>query len=136
MNLSDTNGELTQQPDPEAPADHETMISQLTDERNSLQDQLLRTAAELQNFRRRAQQEKLQLRVYAIEEFVSDLLPVIDNFERTIAAVSAGATLESVVEGVKAIERQFSGILASHKVSRIPARAAPAISAQSWTASR
>lgn len=105
--------------------DLDQLIEQLTAERDSAKDQLLRTAADFQNFRRRVQQEKESLRFAAIEGFVSDLLPVLDNFERTMAALSSGATLESLQEGVQAIERQLRSALELHRVTRIPAEGQP-----------
>lgn len=100
--------------------DLDVLVSQITEERDSAKEQLLRTAADFQNFRRRVQSEKEQLRFTAIEGFVADLLPVLDNFERTLQALSTGATLESLLEGVQAVERQMRGALEAHRVTRIP----------------
>ncbi|MDR3692148.1 MAG: nucleotide exchange factor GrpE [Fimbriimonas sp.] len=102
-------------------------IENLTAERDEAKDQVLRTLAELQNFqkefqnyRRRNQQEMAQFRLLATEQLVSELLPVLDNFERTILHVEAGATVESLVGGIKAVERQLRNVLESQNVKRIP----------------
>ena len=73
-------------------------IEKLTTERNEAQEQLIRHvggSAELStrpipnNYRKRNQQEMAQFRLMATEQFVTELLPVLDNFERTIAHVDA-----------------------------------------------
>ena len=101
-------------------------IQQLTTERDEAKDQVLRTLADLQNyqrdfqnFRKRNQQEMATFRVMATEQFVTELLPVLDNFECTIAHVEAGATVESLVGGIKAVEKQLRTVLESQSVRRI-----------------
>lgn len=101
-------------------------IQQLTSERDEAKEQVLRTLADLQNyqrdfqnFRKRNQQEMATFRVMATEQFVTELLPVLDNFERTIAHVEAGATVESLVGGIKAVEKQLRTVLESQSVRRI-----------------
>jgi molecular chaperone GrpE len=100
-------------------------IERLTQERDKLQDQLLRTLADLQNVRRRAQQEKQQLQQFATEVMVRDLLPILDNFERTVAAAEQGANRDSLLEGVKIIERQLRNVLETQQVRRIEAKGKP-----------
>jgi molecular chaperone GrpE len=95
-------------------------MDELLRERDDLKDQLMRHLAEFQNFRRRVQTEKEDLRRYATESLVTDLLPVLDNFERTLVAAESGATLESLVEGVRMVERQLRAALADVQVARIP----------------
>jgi molecular chaperone GrpE len=99
----------------------EELIRLLTLEKDQVQDQLLRTMADLQNFRKRAQQEKDQLRQFASEQLVIDLLPVLDNFERTLAAIQSGASVEAVKGGIQAVERQLRSVLETRRVKRIEA---------------
>ena len=101
-------------------------IESLTAERNEAKEQVLRTLADLQNYqrdfqnyRRRNQQEMAQFRLIATEQFVTELLPVLDNFERTIAHVEAGATVDSLISGIKAVEKQLRSALESQSVRRI-----------------
>ena len=89
-------------------------------ERDAARDDHLRTLAEFQNFRRRAQQERADLIKTGSQDLVKDLLPVLDNFERTLAAAQSGASLESLVEGVQVVERQLRSILEKRHVERIP----------------
>src|SRR5688572_17971873 len=80
-------------------------IQKVNDERDQVKDQLLRTMADFQNFRKRVMDEKRQIEARANEKFITELLPVLDNFERGIAAFEKGGTVESLVEGIKAIDR-------------------------------
>ena len=95
-------------------------LQTLTDERDQLKDQVLRAMADFQNFKRRNQQEMGLFRQYATESFVKDLLPVLDNFERSIAHLEAGASVEKVIEGIGAVERQLRKALETQNITRIP----------------
>lgn len=89
-------------------------------ERDSFRDQYLRALADFQNFRRRTELERVEFRRYAAEDLVRALLPLLDNFERTIAAAEGGATTESLVGGVQAMDRQLKAALEAKDLSRIP----------------
>lgn len=95
-------------------------IQKLTTERDELQAQTLRTMADFQNFRRRTQQEAAQIRQFATERFVTDLLPVLDNFERTVAHLQAGASADAMMGGIQAVERQLRTVLEGQNIRRIP----------------
>lgn len=100
-------------------------IDVLTEERDRANDLYLRTLAEFQNFRKRAHQEKADLQKMATQDLARDLLPVLDNFERTLAAAEAGATLEALIEGVKAVDRQLRATLSQRHVTRIESLGKP-----------
>lgn len=100
-------------------------VQTLTDERDQLKDQVLRAMADFQNFRRRNQQEMAGLRQSAISHFVRDLLPVLDNFERSLTHIQAGASVENVIEGIRAVERQLKQALEAQSVSRIESLGQP-----------
>lgn len=85
----------------------------------------LRTLAEFQTFRRRAHQEKEELRKTASEEVILRLLPVLDNFERTTQFAQQGASFESLLEGVQLIEKQFKAVLGSQGLMPIPSVGQP-----------
>lgn len=104
--------------------ERDALLEKLTRERDELQSQLLRSIADLQNFRRRVAQEKDEIRKYATENLVANLLPVLDNFERTVAASEKGASAEALLEGVRMVERQLRGSLESVHVHRIAAAGA------------
>src|SRR5690606_17766912 len=96
-------------------------LQKAQDERDQLKDQMLRTMADFQNFRKRSMQDLENLRQFASEKVITLLLPVLDNFERTLASIENGASVESVSEGVRAIEKQLRHVLDTQQVKRIPA---------------
>ena len=53
------------------------------------------------------------------------MLPVLDNFERGLTSIEQGGTVESLIEGVKAIDRQLRAVLDSQKVQRITSLGQP-----------
>jgi molecular chaperone GrpE len=70
------------------------VFEQLKDEH----DRLLRTAADLENYKKRAAREKDDVQRYGNERLVKDLLPVVDNLDRALAAAASGDQLVSGVE--------------------------------------
>lgn len=95
------------------------LVQKLTAERDELQAQVLRTMADFQNFRKRNQAETVLLRQFATQALIEKLLPVLDNFERTIKAANSGATMESLVGGIGAVERQLKSALEGQGLVRI-----------------
>ena len=75
--------------------------------------------ADFQNFRKRNQAESLLLRQFATQALIEKLLPVVDNFERTVKAADSGATQESLINGVRAVERQLKSALESQGLVRL-----------------
>lgn len=94
-------------------------LKAVTEERDEAKDQMLRAHAEMQNLRRRTQEQLEQTRKMATESLVGRLLPVLDNFERSMEALSSGASAEAVLEGVKSIESQLRTALESVQVRKI-----------------
>ena len=72
---------------------------------------LLRAQADFDNFRRRTQKEKEELAKYASAQLITELIPVIDNFERAMATKPENPELESFSKGVDMIFRQLSDVL-------------------------
>ena len=80
-------------------------------------DAYLRSKAEAENTRRRAEEEVSKARKFAVEGFADSLLPVKDSLEAAIAIQSA--TPEQLLEGVHATLRQLSAALERNKVLEI-----------------
>jgi molecular chaperone GrpE len=80
-------------------------------------ERMLRVAAEYENFRRRVQKEREQWTTDALERFVADLLPVLDDFDRALAA--PGDAASPVLEGVRLTDKQLRAALARHGVEAI-----------------
>jgi len=77
------------------------------DETREIRDRLLRLQADFENFKKRIERERLDHLRYATAELVGRLLPVLDNFERAIAAFRPEGPSEAVIEGVQLIHRQL-----------------------------
>lgn len=95
------------------------MIQVLTAERDQLKDQVLRALADLKNVRRRHEDDRRAMSLYATEDLVRDLLPVLDNFERTLQVLANGASAEAVAEAVQIVERQLRTALGQRHLVRI-----------------
>ncbi|MEC0066591.1 nucleotide exchange factor GrpE [Paenibacillus thiaminolyticus] len=90
-----------------------------------LQQRLLRAQADFDNFRRRTVKEKEELAQYASSKLVTELLPVLDNFERALAAAQTGSEEQSFVKGVDMIFRQFTQVLEQEGVKAMNAVGEP-----------
>ncbi len=97
-------------------------LEKLVDEH---QQRTLRTQADFDNFRKRTQKEKEELASYASMKLVTQLLPVIDNFERAISASKESGDFESFSKGVDMIFRQFGQLLEQEGVKPIEAVGQP-----------
>jgi molecular chaperone GrpE len=76
-------------------------------ERDHLKEQLLRTAADFDNFRKRTRREVEEARMRGKDDAIKDVLPVFDNLERAVAAADNAQSVASVVEGVKMVLKLF-----------------------------
>lgn len=103
----------------------ENKLAQLGELAEALKDENLRLRADMQNMRRRHQQELERFRAYATEDLVVRLLPVLDNFERTMRSAEAGASAEALLEGARAVDRQLRSALESVKLTRIGTEGTP-----------
>lgn len=99
----------------ELPGDPETADTALRQERDDLHDRLLRVTAEFDNYRKRTDRERREQAEYAATELIRDLLPVIDDLERALAApVDAKPGAEQIAayrQGVELIRRQLADVL-------------------------
>lgn len=76
---------------------------QLAMQKADLQDRYLRLQAEFDNFRRRAERERLEFAEYAGMETARALLPIVDDFERAVKAASGSGAGGELVKGVELI---------------------------------
>jgi molecular chaperone GrpE len=88
-------------------------------------DRYLRTLADFENFRRRSRQEMEDARRFAGEKLISDLLPVLDDFERALQHSEGSAGAEAVREGVLQIQKLLLDTLAKHGVEPVEAVGQP-----------
>jgi len=83
----------------------EEKIAQLEKENADLKDQLLRRAADFDNYRKRMMKEKQETFDYANANLLGDLLDSLDNFDRTVDAAATAKDVKSVVDGIKMINK-------------------------------
>jgi molecular chaperone GrpE len=86
-----------------------------------LLDSLQRLAAEFSNYQKRAERRVQDGRQEAVGDLVLDLLPVIDNLERAIAAAEATPDLDAFLEGVRLLHGQLLAALKKHGITPIEA---------------
>lgn len=87
-------------------------------EEEALNVKYMRLMADFQNFKRRTEKEKSDIYAFANEKIVSELLNVIDNFERALLHGAAG---DSFAEGMNMIFKQLQGVLEKAGVKEIEA---------------
>ncbi len=86
-------------------------INELEEENSSLKDQYLRKQADFENFRKRMLRDKEDAIKYANTSLLSDIITIIDDFERAIKAGADAQDVESFRTGIELIEKQFVGML-------------------------
>ena len=84
-----------------------------------LEDKNLRMMAEFDNYRRRTNKEKLELMATAGERIFTEMLPLVDDFERATDAMQKTDDIEAVREGIKLIQQKFISFLDKHDVHAI-----------------
>ena len=123
----DTESVETPETDSPEEATPEDTILRLEAEKEEMRGQLLRTLADLDNTRKRAQKEVADARVYAIEKFAAELLSVSDNLARALSALSdddrAGLSEpgKNLLGGIEMTEKELHTALARNGVTVIAA---------------
>ena len=112
MEENTTNNEQTATPDNTpaentAPAAASNPIAELEAQVSSLKDQLLRKAAEFENFKRRKEQESLTFIKYAGENIILDILPVVDDLSRSLKSGKEKLADDPFYKGVELILAKF-----------------------------
>ncbi|HHW13854.1 MAG TPA: nucleotide exchange factor GrpE [Firmicutes bacterium] len=96
-------------------------VARLTRERDEIADLARRLRADFDNFRRRTREEAAELRLTAAAEVVRDLLPVLDNLERALAAAGQEGGGEALRQGVALTRDQFFATLVAAGLEPVPA---------------
>lgn len=89
-------------------------------ERDRLKDQLLRTAADFDNFRKRSKKDLELGERRAKEDLIRELLPVFDNLERAVSASKGATDVDAVIEGVEMVLRLFQDTASRLGLERVP----------------
>ncbi len=89
-------------------------------ERDRMREQLLRIAADFDNFRKRSRKEIEDVRRRATEDTLRELLPIVDNLERAAEAMSDATEVAAVADGVRMVLRGFEDIAGRLDLKRVP----------------
>lgn len=89
----------------------ETKIKDLENNLEEMNDKYLRLFSEFDNYRKRTMKERLELTKNASEEVISDLLPILDDFERAIKSIESQENSEGDAKGIKLIYNKLTNIL-------------------------
>lgn len=103
-------------------SEFQQQIDALTREKNNLYDQLLRRAAEFENYRKRTERERSENYNRARADVILELLPVIDNFERAMSSLEKSVDdAKGLRHGVELIHKQFRDALSKFGLQEIEA---------------
>jgi molecular chaperone GrpE len=89
-------------------------------ERDRMREQLLRIAADFENFRKRSRKEIEEVRRRSVEDTLREVLPVVDNLERAAGAMTDATEVSAVTEGVHMVLRGFEDIANRLGLKRVP----------------
>lgn len=107
---SSADAEPEVSPEAEALANLKAEYEAYKAEAEEQHDQMLRTMAEFDNSRKRAEREKEESLKYALESFVKELIPTVDSIERAIQSTAESEDFGALAEGVEMI---YKGILST-----------------------
>ncbi len=100
----------------------EAEIEQLKTEKAELNDRFLRLFSEFDNYKKRVSKEKLDLIATASEKVIVSLLPIIDDFERAIAANEKVEDITAIKEGFNLIYNKLIKMMKRFDVEEIQAK--------------
>ena len=126
--MSDRTSEQTQTIEPDGVDEATGMeldVETITAQRDDYLDQLQRSRADFQNYKRRTEQELFTARARLTSGVLRDVLPVLDDLQRATAALPEDQRGTPWGEGVSAIARKFLGVLERYGVTPIDAIGEP-----------
>jgi molecular chaperone GrpE len=109
--------EVAETQEQEAPDELEITRAELAEAKENL----LRLAADFENYKRQAMRREAETKERAVKSLLTDLLPVVDNFERAVHASSSTQDVQNLRVGVEFILQQLHEVLRSHGVEPIEA---------------
>lgn len=111
------NEDAVNEVEPEEMEENKDSVEALKEENSKLKDQLLRTIAEFDNFRKRTNKEKAELILNGGKKTITDILPVLDDFERALEDKSDDPV--AIKEGMQMIFNKFVKALEGMGVKKI-----------------
>ncbi len=96
-------------------------IKELEEQESILKNEMLKDRAELENFKRRMNEERIKERKYANQDFFSELINVLDIFDKAVNVETDDPKLKNFLIGFSMVNTQLSQILENHGVKKIKA---------------
>ncbi|HKI79856.1 MAG TPA: nucleotide exchange factor GrpE [Ignavibacteriaceae bacterium] len=100
-------------------------IESLENEIEELKDKLLRKAAEFENYKRRTENDQINLIKYGGENLILKLLPVIDDFERSMQHMENAKDVNAIKDGIKLVYDKLIKMLNDQGIKKIEAVGKP-----------
>ena len=123
---SEENKEEMVEPNEEKLSDNtEEKIADLEAQVKEWHDKFLRKAAEFENYKRRTENDQFNLINYAAESFITKLLPVIDDFERSLQHIDDDNNVDAVKEGIKLVYEKLLKVLDEQGVKKMKVKGEP-----------
>jgi molecular chaperone GrpE len=123
---SEENKEEMVEPNEEKLTDNiEEKIADLEAQVKEWHDKFLRKAAEFENYKRRTENDQFNLINYAAESFITKLLPVIDDFERSLQHIDDDNNVDAVKEGIKLVYEKLLKVLDEQGVKKMKVKGEP-----------
>lgn len=106
-------------------AELEQQNQQLQEQSQANEQRAIRIQADLENFRRRARNEKEEILKFAAQSFIEELLPIVDNFDRALVSSQQTKDFDSLSKGISMINNQLFQLLEKEGVEKIEAVGQP-----------
>jgi molecular chaperone GrpE len=113
-----TNIDQTVNPEPDVQI-IQNELKTCADKNAELQDKYLRLSAEFDNYRKRTHKEKTELIRTASDDLLTKIIPVVDDFERGLAAVNNSVDLDAIKQGMNLIYGRFREFLQQQGIREI-----------------
>jgi molecular chaperone GrpE len=112
-------------PPPDPIAELEAKLAAAEKEKKDNYDRFLRSAADLENMRKRQKRELEDAKFETKNKVLKEMLPVVDNLERAIEHAGAGGEKNPILEGVQLVLRQFTAAFERLEVTPVDAMGQP-----------
>jgi molecular chaperone GrpE len=116
-----TNPEEKEEPVSEPNPDLEKILAETKQKADDCLDSWKRAQADFQNYKRHAEQDRLEMGVYANSQLILTLLPVLDDFERAVDSLTPKLAKLDWVHGIRLVESKLRKTLEAQGVSPIKA---------------
>jgi molecular chaperone GrpE len=115
---SQINTDQTVNPEPDVQK-MQSELKECSDKNAELHDKYLRLSAEFDNYRKRTHREKTEMIKTASDDLLKKIIPVVDDFERGLAAVNNSVDLEAIKQGMNLIYGRFREFLQQQGIREI-----------------